>query len=429
MNNMNNNTQGENINDDVIVEFPGKAAKKKKPSFNLNKGNGARLSPAAIGIIIAIILVVIYLIADLSTGGFVYNINGRFRSVFTKGSSEEFEVEINADSVFSFERYGNGFMILTENGVSFVDKNGEFISGQQLVYSSPAADINDDNIAFYDKGNTSYTLTNNRKVYSQQKIENRIIDFAVSEDNNYAIVLRDENSKTILVGCNAKGTVIYQWNCPNGYITDVAINDKGNKVVATVLNSVNAVLTSSVYILDFEYNTEYAMFEYTGETVVGAKFLTDKKIQIITDKNVYRISGKNQSVSFEYGTQDICFTDSSDKLTAVITKDYSHDDSYILTLINKNGKVKFSQTISGKVNGLSVSDKSIAVLFSDKIETYSKSGKLVGSVEDTKHYNSIVINKDYIFVTSSDSIKRFPAYGTMTYAPEIAEGETSFGGI
>ena len=425
MNNENISSQNEN---EVIVDFPGKA-KKKKPLFSSVKRSGAKLSPVATGIVIAIVLVVIYLIADLSSGGFVYNVNGRFRSVFTKNSSESFLVETNADSVFGFESHGNGFMILTENGVSFVDKNGEFVSGQQLVYSSPAADINGDNIAFYDKGNTSYTLTNNGKVYSQQKLDNRIIDLAVSKNNNYAMVLRDENSKTILVGCNSKGNVIYQWNCPNGFITDVAINDKGNKVVASVLNSVNAVLSSSVYILDFEYNTEYALFDYPGETVVGAKFLSDKKIQIITDKNVYRISGKNQSVSYEFGTQDIYFADSSEKLTAVITKDYSHDNSYILTIINSNGKVKKSVVISGKVNGLSVSDKSIAVLFDDKIENYSKTGKLVGSIEDTKYYNGIVINKDFIFVLSSDSIRRFPAYGNMTYAPEIEEGETSFGGF
>lgn len=427
MDNENISSQNENESE-VIVEFPGKA-EKKKPVFSSMKRSGARLSPAATGIIIAIILIVIYLIADLSTGGFVYTINGKFRSVFTKNSSEEFLVETNADSVFSFESYDDGFMILTENGVSFVDKNGEFISGQQLVYSSPAADMNGDNIAFYDKGNTSYTLTNNRRVYSQQKLDNRIIDFAVSQSNNYAMVLRDEHSKTILVGCNSKGNVIYQWNCPNGFITDVAINDKGNKVVASVLNSVNAVLSSSVYVLDFEYNTEYALFDYPGETVVGAKFLTDRKIQIITDKNIYRISGRNQSVSYEFGTQDICFTDSADKLTAVITKDYSHDDAYILTIINNNGKVKKSVIVNGKVNGLSVSDKSIAILFDDKIETYSKSGKLVGSIEDTKYYNGVVINKDFIFVLSSDSIRRFPAYGNMTYAPELEEGETSFGGF
>ena len=89
MNNENISSQNEN---EVIVDFPGKA-KKKKPLFSSVKRSGAKLSPVATGIVIAIVLVVIYLIADLSSGGFVYNVNGRFRSVFTKNSSESFLVE------------------------------------------------------------------------------------------------------------------------------------------------------------------------------------------------------------------------------------------------------------------------------------------------------------------------------------------------
>ncbi len=424
MNSENNNTPQEN-NESVIVELPLKNSKKKK-SFSSKKSdyNGPRLSPLALGIIAAIILIIIYIIADISSGGFIYTVNGKFQSVLTKSSSQNYAVEINADSVFDFEAHGDGFMLLTENGVSFVEKNGELISGQQMVYSTPLADVNGKNIVIYDKGNSSYTLMHNRAIISQQKLEDRIVDFAVSKDNNYAIVLRDDSYKTVLIGCNSKGKIIYQWNCSDGYITDVAINDNGNKVAVSVINSTNAVLSSHIYILDFEYDSAYAEFEYTDETVIGAKFLTDRKIQVITDKNVYRISGKNQTVSSEYGTQDIICTDFSEEYTAVITKDYSHDDTYILSLFKSNGKLKYSVTLNGKVTGLSISDKSVAVLFSDKIETYSKSGKLVGSITDTKHYDGIVINKNFIYVLSSDTVRRFPAYGNMSYEPQIVEDET-----
>lgn len=427
---MDNNRQ-EDYDESVIVELPvenniseSKKSVRKKNRSVKRKANGPKLSSFAYGIIIVLILMIVYAVSDLATGGFIYTVNGKFQSLFTRGTADEFSVEINANSVYGFERCGNGFMLLTENGVSFVDKNGTLSSSQQLVYSSPASDINGNKMVLYDRGNTSYTLMRNSSIYSQQQLDNRIIDFAVSSKNNYAVVLRDENSKTILVGCNSKDEVIYQWNCPKGYISDVVINDNGNKVAVTVINSVNAVLSSTVYILDFEYDSAYAEFEYTGETVVGSKFLSDRKLQIITDKNVYRISGKNQTVALEYGTQDICYSDFSEKYVAIITKDYSHDDTYTLSLFNKNGKLKFSVTVNGKVTGLSVSDKSIAVLFSDKLETYSNRGKLVGCVSNTKHYEGIVINKNFIYVLSSDSVKRFPAYGNMSFEPAEAEEVT-----
>ena len=156
-----------------------------------------------------------------------------------------------------------------------------------------------------------------------------------------------------------------------------------------------------------------SQFDYNGETVLGSKFLTDRKIQVVTDKNVYCISGKGQKVSYEYGTSDICYCDFSERFTAIITKDYSHDDFYTLTVFGSNGKLKSSVQLEGKVRGLSVSDKSIAVLYSDKTETYSGRCKLVGTVDNINHYDDIVLIGNFVYVLSSDSIKKYPAYGSV----------------
>ncbi len=388
-----------------------------------HKDNGAKLSGFAYAVIVVLILIVTYVIADISTGGFIYTANGRFQSFFDGGSSQSFNFDLNANNVCSFERYSDGFMILTENGVSFVDKNGSLMSGQQLVYSEPACEHNDKNIVFFDRGNQSYTIMKNQNVRSQKKLENKIIDFAVSEKDNYALVVRDD-TKSVLLGCDARDEVIYRWDCPHGYITDVSIDDNGSKVVASVLNSVNANLNSKIYILDFEYDSAYAEFDYSGETVLCTKFLSGKKIIVITDKKIYKINGKEQEVIHDFGSQDICYADYSDKYTAVITKDYSNDESYFLIAINNNGKIKYTVELSGKVKGLSVSDKSIAVLFDDKTETYSVSGKLVGQVTKLKHYEDVVINKNYVYVLGADSVKRFSAYGMNSYEPPITESIT-----
>ena len=314
--------------------------------------------------------------------------------------------------------------MLTENGISYVKKSGDISSGQQLTYSSPSMEINKDRVVVYDRGNTSYLLMRNENLYSQQKTDERIIDFALSEKDNYAVAVRDQNAKSVLYGMDAKGKVIFQWNCPHGYITDVSITSSGGKVAVTVINAENAVLDSTVYILDFEYDSAYAQFDYKNETVLGAKFLTNRKIQVVTDKNVYLISGKEQKVVYEYGTADICFSDFSEKYTAVITKDYSHDDYYLLSLFSKTGKLRYSVGINGKVRGLSVSDKSVAVLFADKTETYSKWGKLVGSAENINHFDDIVLNGNYIYVLSADTVRKYPAYGNISDSDAVVEDET-----
>ena len=405
----------------VIIELP--VTKETNTNVVRKKRNGAKLSALAYVIIILIVLIITYVIIDVSSGGFIYTANGRFMSFFGGNSSEDFEFDINANNVYSFDGYSDGFMILTENGASFVDKNGNLMSGQQLVYSKPACEYNGKNLAFFDRGNQAYTIMKNQTVRSQKKLDNKIIDFAVSEKDNYSVVIRDD-TKSVLLGCDSRDEVIYRWDCPQGYITDVSINDKGTKVIASVLNSVNANLNSKVYILDFEYNTAYAEFEYKNETVLCTKFLSGKKLVVITDKKMYLINGKEQSILHDFGSQDICYADYSDKYLAVITKNYSDDESFFLVVINNSGKIKYTSELDGKVSGLSVSDRSLAVLFDDKTETYSVQGKLVGQITNLKHYEGIVINDNYLYVLGTDSVKRFSAYGMSAYESQIEENVT-----
>ncbi len=389
-----------------------------------DKRSGAekiKLTPLSGIITIILILAIVFVAADLSSGGFLSTVNGKVASVFSRRLSEKFSVSTDAHNVFDFKAFEKGYIIVTENGISYVNSSGNISARQQLSYSSPSVEINGGRALIYDRGNTSYTLERDKSVNSQMTAEGNITDAAVSRRDNYAIAVTDESYQSVLYGLNASGKIIYRWNCPDGYITDVAITDSGGKAAVTVLDSENAVLSSKLYILDFEYDTAYAEFDYTDETVIGAKFISGKKVQVITDKKVYLIKGKEQTAVYDYGSSDIVFGEiGSDKYTAVITTDYSHDDKYTLAIFSNGGGLKSEASLSGKVRGLSSSKKSVAVLFSDKIETYSKRGKLVGCTRDINYYDDIVLNGNYIYLLSSENVKKYPAYGSPVNEEEVS---------
>lgn len=395
----------------------------KKASRDID-GRKKRISTPAAVIIIVLILILVFVIADVQSGGSLSTVNGKFVSMLSRGTTGKFSASIDGDTVYMFEPFENGFALLTENGITYYSASGRMTGKQQFTYSSPAMSLSGSRVLVFDRGNTGYSIQNNKTLYSQQAANKSVIDAAVSSRENYVIAVRDDNAKSILYGMDAKGKIIYQWNCPDGYISDVTLYSSGKKAAVTVIDSENAVLCSRVYILDFAYDSEYAVFDYTDETVLGVKFLSGRKLQVVSDKCVYRISGKELEVVMEYNSSDICYADlTSGSFTAVITDDYSGDDSYVLTVFGKSGKLRFSVPLSGKVKGVSASDKSIAVLFTDKTETYSKRGKLVGSVADMHHYDDIVLNGNYLYVLSSDSVKKFPAYGVI--AADYHEDETA----
>lgn len=391
---------------------------------SMREDNPEKMSFISMGIIVAVILAVVFIVSDFATGGLLYTAQGKIVSAVYGGAAEKFSVNTDSDNVFDFFRYDDAYAILTDNGITYINATGSVSASQQITYSIPGLSSSGSRILIYDRSNNSYSLHQNESMFSQQTVEGKIIDAAISSRKNYAVVCRNEKSETVLYGMNEKGGIIYQWNCPDGYISDVALNKSGGKACSTVIDAKNAVLFSKVYILDFEYDSAYAEFEYTDETVIGTKFLSDRKIQVVTDKRVYLINGREQSIVYEYGSADIMFTDMSNKYIAVVTKDYSHDDTYNLSLFGKNGKCRFTTQIHGKIRAMSVNDKSVAVLYADKTETYSKSGKLVGLTDNINHYDDIVINGNYLYVLSSDAVRKIPAYGSGKPAEEIAEDVT-----
>lgn len=388
---------------------------------DMREDNPQKMSFVSLGIVVAVILAVVFIISDFATGGLLYTTQGKIVSAVYGGVAEKFSVTTGSDNVYSFFPYDDAYAILTDNGIAYINSGGSVSASQQITYSNPGLASAGSKAIIYDIGNNSYSLHQNESMFSQQAVEGKIIDAAISSRNNYAVVCRNEKSETVLYGMNEKGKVIYQWNCPDGYISDVVVNKSGGKACTSVIDAKNAVLFSKVYVLDFEYDSAYAEFEYTDETVIGTKFLSDRKIQVITDKRVYLISGREQSVVYEYGSADIVFTDMSSKYVAVVTKDYSHDDTYNLSLFGKTGKCRFTTQIQGKIRAISVNDKSVAVLFSDKTETYSKNGRLVGLTDNINHYDDIVINGNYLYVLSSDSVRKIPAYGSADHTDDVIE--------
>ncbi len=418
----------EDISEDTLSERIDNSKRRAGRTLNSILGQRdnetGRISTVSLILIAVAVLVCVYLVSDFATGGLLYCVQGKISSSVYGGAAEKFSVGTGGDTVYDFFPYDDAYAILTENGITYVNASGSVSASQQITYSSPDIAASSSRVLIYDKGNNSYSLHQNEAMYSQQKTEGKIIDAAISSRRNYAVAVRDQKSNTALYGMDETGKIIYQWNCPDGYISDVSLNKSGGKACVTVIDSVNAVLCSTVYILDFEYDSAYAVFEYTDETVTGTKFLSDRKIQVITDKNVYLISGREQEIVYEFSSQDICFVDMSDRYIALVTKDYSHDDTYNLTLFGKSGKPRCTVTVNGKLKDISVSDKSVSLLYTDKAETYSNRGKLVGCITDINRYDNVILNGNYLYVLSSDSVKKLPAYASGSYENTVPEDET-----
>ncbi len=418
------------LEDDSISE-KGKTKAKRLLSkvSDMREPKKKKLPAIAFICMIVFMLGLVYAIVDYSLGGALYVANGKLMAIIYGDSTDDFSVDIDSDNVYDMIPYARAFAYLSDKGISYINSSGKVTSSQQITYSSPAIVVNGKRAIIYDRGNDVYSIHQNQVLTGQYNASGKIITAAISSKKNYALAIRDEYSHTALYGYDEPGNVIYQWNCPEGYIYNISLNSSGGKSAVSIISSKNAVLQSYVYILDFDYDSEYAKFEFPNETVLGTKFISNKKIIVVTEAKVYLINEKEISVLSDFSSSDIYLTDMTGGMVAVVSMDYSHDDSYNLTVYNSNGKLAFTAYLNGKVRGVSASSKCVSVLYSDKIETYSNKGKIVGSIQNINMYDDIILNGNYVYLLSSDSVKKMPAFGTSSSKNQTAEeAQTDKGG-
>ena len=138
-----------------------KSAVKHDGGYHVKKS----FSASSLIIIAAVLFVIIFAAANVNSGGVLATFNGQVSSFFSKKSAENFTYSFSAESVYGFASYDDGFALLTEDGIMYVDSSGEITAKQSLNYGDIAMDINGRKTMLFDRGGTSYSLLYNQSMY------------------------------------------------------------------------------------------------------------------------------------------------------------------------------------------------------------------------------------------------------------------------
>ena len=263
--------------------------------------------------------------------------------------------------------------ILTGVSVTVLNPtDGKLQYGFNHGYANPVMKNAGNYICVFDQGANRLRLdTLSGSVY-ETKTDYAILTANVAKNGNVIYASQSSDNKSSITVMNSQLKKLLELEVNTGYVVSAAIDPSGKKCAYAVINSKDAVLTTTVYTINVGDTQARASFEFSGSDILEMKYC-QSDLYIVCNDAVYTVSSqKKQTEVFakgEVNTVCWCFT-SNGELVYVYSKYSSANENYLVH-INSSGNVNTGIELSQMPKQVSSSSNEITILFSDKVVVYS----------------------------------------------------------
>ena len=360
-------------------------------------------------------------------------------TAFSVKDDSTFPYMADAASVVRMVPVGSGAAVLRADKLDILTKSGAVLQSVPHTYVSPAVDVCAGRTLLYDRGGSRYMILSKTGILrAESEAQGDILTAALASDGRFAIATTaksakkgEQNSalaaalgaddsaaettangaKSVLTVYTAKGAKFFQYKCVSEYVTDVAFTRKG--VALTVAGVKNAETHSRLLILDFKMTEAKADLAYDDTSFFHVQ--SDGSTVIACSRDLLtRVHGKTQEdTRFDSDTLQFFCADDAGKSTLVLLT-YGNEHAAHLLGLQKNGETAFDTKCSEKIKAASRSGSYTSVLTDSAVRTYNNSGSEVGTLKITEPAQDICLSDRTVFVLFPDRIESFPAAGAHT---------------
>lgn len=268
--------------------------------------------------------------------------------------------------------------LLMYNRQHFLEVNtkGKILWELDVPMSQPMVETSQKYMLLADlDGNHYAALYRNGEKLREYALGNDIISAKVNAKGWTAFATATVGYKGNVTVFDKKGKEKFSWNSGEGYILDIALDDRGRYLAVAQLSSDGQQADSRIQFIDLRRKAVVATAEKQDTVITELRFF-EKRLLAISESELlgFKTSGKQVfSVSFA-GKNPEEYDISSDEMLAFVTTD--NLGNAVLELYDMNGKKKGSYRADNAIKNLSVV-QDMAVITSQRDILYiNKRGKL-----------------------------------------------------
>lgn len=201
----------------------------------------------------------------------------------------------------------------------------------------------------FDADGRNYIVTTKSKVLNKGSLENKIITGKIAEDNVMIFITESNEYCCELRVLSIKGSDIYKYCFAQMYVTDVAVNDAGDKVAVCGLKSEDGVTKSVIKVFDFQHEQAIFSKDFKDNVFFSVNFFDDSNFVAIGNSfTVFLRNLGSNTNEFDYKGKTLCLHSFDKNSGVALSFSPTNDErNQYVVILNKKGRMK-SKIETGK---------------------------------------------------------------------------------
>ncbi len=359
-------------------------------------------------VVILAVAAALFLSARLMGNVAVSNITDGIRqvkTVFTKGEGYPYSLD-----TFSFQRadsIGSGVLAVYNDSTAVLNSSADELFNMQIKPGSRVITQNGRALVYGTASNEVVLQSKTEKLGSITE-DSAVVAAALADNGSFATSHASEKHQSILRVYNSRFKNVFQWNCSQERIADIALSQNGRNLAVAAVGAENAEIYTRIIIFNIGDTEPKADVQFSGTMFFDVVYTASGKIIAAGDNRTVVMNKKGETVDETVYSEDsviaVCSDDSGN--TVVCYEEFGGAKTGIARY-SRSGKKTCSIVVDGIPDCVAAEGGRIAVASGNEIIVYSQNGKEVKRIDTENSVLQLIISSGTVYAVDGGAIYKY----------------------
>ncbi len=361
-----------------------------------------------IPVVILAVAAALFLSARLMGNVAVSNITDSIRqvkTVFTKGGGYPYSLD-----TFNFKKadsIGSGVLAVYNDSTAVLNSSAEELFNMQIKPGSRVITQNGRALVYGTASNEVILQSKTEKLGSVTE-ESAVVVAALADNGSFATSHASEKHQSILRVYNSRFKNVFQWNCSQERIADIALSSNGRNLAVAAVGAENAEIYTRIIVFNIGDAEPKADVKFSGTMFFDVVYTASGKIIAAGDNRTVVLNKKGETVDETVYAEDsilaVCSDDSGN--TVVCYEEFGGSKTGIVRY-SRSGKKTCSIVVDGIPDCIAAEGGRIAVASGNEIVVYSQNGKEVKRIDTENSVMQLLISSGTVYAVDGGAIHKY----------------------
>lgn len=259
----------------------------------------------------------------------------------------------------SFCEFKRGFIVASDREVQVFNKAGYETLIDQPDYSNPLISASKNTFIVYDLGGRGFTLYNTFEDMYSEDLEYPISAADMADDGRFAVVCRSERHNTDLILYDENGKREFSYKRGDLAI-DCEYSERGNHLSLLTLDASGGEYIYTLTVINTKNGEVVSSVENRGDLPYSCHYLGNDRIAVISDDSLVVYNNKCEEIGvYEYPNGKLYRISVTEKNIALLFTDDRVNMQNTLYIVDSRGRLEREIEIRGEFSDMAVSGKHV----------------------------------------------------------------------